>query len=92
MQLYTVAKDGAVVVWECSFSLSEMKDYIVKVRGGPVSATRAQGSHGDEEEGEETMDTTAGRGNGAEEEEELQESENEGRWTTCFMTSHCLFK
>ena len=70
VQLYTVAKDGAVVVWECSFSLSEMKDYISRVR---VTSSRAEGSRG---EGEESMDTAAVGGGG--EGEELQESSDEG--------------
>ena len=59
-------------MWECSFSLSEIQDYITKMRGG--SST----SHGSQEDGD-SMDTADG-GRGAEEGEELQESSDEGMW------------
>lgn len=58
-----------MVVWECSFSLAEMQDYIAKVRGHSDTSSKAQAS----EKESESMDTTdAGR-----EGEELQESSDE---------------
>jgi hypothetical protein len=74
LQLYTIAKDGAVVVWECSYSLTEMQDYIAKMRGASDTSDRPKAN----QEDREPMDTTDG---GREEEEQgegLQESSDEG--------------
>ena len=61
-----------MVVWECSYSLAEMQDYIVKMRGAPDTSNRPQAS----QEDREPMDTTDG---GREEEGEgLMESSDEG--------------
>ena len=75
-QLYTVAKDGAVVVWECSLTVKEMQEYISKVRGSSDSSSVAHGSHGDEEESMDTADVRGGRGV-AKEGEELLDSSDE---------------
>ena len=72
VQLYTVAKDGAVVVWECSFSLKEMNSYIAKVR------ERTRSFRKSEKEEEEEMDTSV---SGVEQGEELQESSDESMYS-----------
>ncbi len=65
-------------MWECSFSLNEMQDYIAKVRGHSDSDTssKAQAS----QEDSESMDTTDGGREGEEQREELQESSDEGMY------------
>ena len=61
-----MAKDGAVVVWECSHSLKEINDYIDKVR-----ERRSESSQEDE------METAA---DGVEQGEELQESSDDSMY------------
>ena len=60
-----------MVVWECSYSLAEMQDYIAKVRGASATSSRPQAN----QEESESMDTTDGG-----REEELQESSDEGMY------------
>ena len=74
IQLYTVAKDGAVVIWECSYSLKEMNDYIDKVR--ERWSTKSETSQDEEE-----METAA---DGVEQGEELQESSDDSMYVDLF--------
>ncbi len=52
MQVYTVAKDGALCVWECSLSLSEMTTLVEKhqrqKRGGAELEGGDKGEENDE--------------------------------------------
>ena len=59
-------------MWECSFGLCEMQDYITKMRGGSVTSSKSQGS---QEDGELVDTRDGGR---VMMEEELQESSDEG--------------
>ena len=63
-------------MWECSYSLAEMQDYIAKMRGASDTSSRHQAS----QEDSESMDTTNGRREEEREElgEELQESSDGG--------------
>ena len=47
--MYTVAKYGALVVWECSMTLTEMQDYIKKTT--MKDEEEEGGGGGEEEEG-----------------------------------------
>ena len=62
------------MVWECSFTLTEMKDYISKVSGRMDSSRKTDS--GQEEQPEE-MDSAMKLGEGVEQGEELQESSDE---------------
>ena len=55
LQVYTVAKDGALVVWECSMTLTEMQDYIKKTTTTRKDMEEAE-EEGEEEEGEEGVE------------------------------------
>ena len=59
-------------MWECSYSLAEMQDYIAKMRGDSDTSSRPQAS----QEDSESMDTTDGGREG--QGEGLQESSDEG--------------
>ena len=65
-----------MVVWECSYSLIEMQDYIAKMRGASNTSSRPQAS----QEDREPMDTTDGgrEEEGEEQGEGLMESSDEG--------------
>ena len=68
-QLYTVAKDGAVVVWECSMTLTEMQEYIRKMREGRDGEKKGGGSEEEgagEEEGDTQKECEAVEGSGDE--------------------------
>ena len=58
LQVYTVAKDGALVVWECSMTLTEMQDYIKTTTTRKDKEEEGEGEEEEEEEGVEQM--TAG--------------------------------
>ena len=62
-----------MVVWECSYSLAEMQDYIARVRGASTTSSKLQAS----QEDNEFMETTDG-GREEEQGEELQENSDEG--------------
>ena len=58
MQLYTVAKDGALVIWACSSSLQEMQDHIAMARRsldvtGSSANGGGEGGETEEPEGDE---------------------------------------
>ncbi len=81
-----MSKDGAVVVWKCSMSLTEMQEYVKRSRGEQTEKQKKDGKEreGTEEVGEGEEEGDNGRGGEAEmvsvsggEEEEEDEDESE---------------
>lgn len=82
MQLYTVSRDGALVVWESSMSLAEMRDYQETVGAGSgkdhiskasvqeklVSLPEEEDDDGDASEGESGTEGEMGASEAEEEE------------------------
>lgn len=79
--MYTVAKDGALVTWDCSMGLREMQDYIAMVRAADRhAAAQREVSVASGEEGEMTGSEEGGEDEEEESEEEVErggESEEE---------------
>ena len=63
-----MAKDGALVVWECSMTLTEMQDYIKKTTTTMKDMEEAE--EGEEEEGEEGVEQMIARDEKSDSDEE----------------------
>lgn len=73
------------MVWECSLSLSDMQDYISKVRDGTASSSRSRGSLGEDE----SIDTATGQVREAGEAEEDEGSSDESVWNIWLFFGTC---
>ena len=81
-----MAKDGALVVWECSMTLTEMQDYIEKTT--TTTSTMKDKEEAEGEEGEEEGEMTAGdeKSDGDVESENSDEEEAVAMETVAMVT------
>jgi len=82
LQVYTVSKDGALVVWGCSVTLTEMQDYIRKTTRDAMKEEQEREEkeekkeeEEEEEEEEERVEGMAAKGSDSDVECESEESE-----------------